>query len=262
MTDPEQPPALPGPWPTWFEIATKYVPAMTAFCLVTAFAYDSLFWMMVDSRVLSLFGLSDHIETAVNVMTVFLATSAIVLVYLYLFTRPRLHRRKPRSFVSNLVFLVIGVTGSGGILLGLLFGLPPGPRLAQIAVITLILMMVSVFGVPLLLGPRTPRLVAALASWRENHAKPVRLLAIWVLIILGTAFYQSLLVHEQGRPGKDRVELSDERYIDGRIIRVLDKGVVMLVGDYPAIRFIPKDRITRIGFRPRICGADPFECQQ
>jgi hypothetical protein len=186
MTDPA-PAVEPAPaWPlTWFDLATKYIPTATALCLATALAYDAVFWWIVDSRVLHLFVLADHIETAVYVVTAFLFGILSVWAVLNMLlmmrggTRKWWRKRDPkrtRLYMIFLLMLCVLIIAVANIMTGVFTTVPKPADIAMGLVYLAIIFMFS-------LRRRNRGRRTLYRFWRRQPiSQPVRLAALWCLV--------------------------------------------------------------------------------
>jgi hypothetical protein len=100
------------------EFIAKYGAAIGLTALATAFLYDSIFWWIVDSRVLGYFVVSDHIQTAVRIISVLVVAmiSCAILLLAMSLVGTRLIRladdKKKAALWVGFSLAVIGVLAS------------------------------------------------------------------------------------------------------------------------------------------------------
>lgn len=214
----------------------KALATLGAVALATAFLYDFTFWSFIDRRVLSIFVVADHIQTAVYAfaITVFMLIGVASCTFGLDWISPRilkiLFTRAPwlaRRYDTILFFL--------GTLIGsFVFSFEGSmPAFVVVSIIWLSLICRHTFSEGAILRNQ---LIMALILW----------LVVTALFAYADArrsqlqsfLYDSVTV-ETGADRKWNYDLK------GRVVRMLDRGVVFRGVDGRMI-FIPKERIQRI----------------
>src|SRR5712664_1087725 len=88
------------------EASAKGIAALGAAAIATGFIYDAVRYQWLDRRLLGLFVLSDHIETAVSSLVLIAISWAIVVAFSF-FTMPPRSLNKGRWWVSVIVYVAI-----------------------------------------------------------------------------------------------------------------------------------------------------------
>jgi hypothetical protein len=100
------------------EFIAKYGAAIGMTALATAFLYDSIFWWIVDSRVLGYFVAGDHVQTAVRIISVLVIAMVFcaISVFIISLVGTRLIRfttaHKKVATYAGIGMALIGVVGS------------------------------------------------------------------------------------------------------------------------------------------------------
>jgi hypothetical protein len=220
--------------------------------LATAFLYDSIFWWVVDRRVLGYFVLSDHIESAVQVIVLLVILVALsVVLTLAIDGHAYLHGLLRRRY-SNFYFAVALVIGWLCVVYGVsrvAAGLPSvwSPEARQIADIVALLAAIIVS--PALFRTEVKPFAE---GWRKVLEKPLpSVIVLWSIATCIVAIMLGLgIKHPDGlappKMTRDVVVIENDAELTGVVIRVLDKGIVLLDMKDRRILFIPKERVRRV----------------
>lgn len=226
----------------------RYGAALCIAALCTAFVFDYTFWLIVDPRMLSYFVLADHIQTAVHIFGLVSLTLGaswvltLVLVYAGLAVTRRDQFWKVAMalslFVLCLIGLAIATTG---------FGLADLFDRATIVVMLAGLLVMTALGI---LFHR-----AKSSDESEPRQRPfVVRRAFWgvaSLFLFLTTADAVLRAWSTGitAPSRDVVSLEHGSTLDGKVIRHVDRGVILGGQKDGRIVFVPKEQVHRIDLR-------------
>jgi len=251
----KQTPRFGGQLGSFFELSAKAVAVFTAMALATAFVFDSLYYGSLDIRLLSVFGLSDHIETAVYCLP------PIIIVAAFLFAGPLIGEfstsaldaqqatakatgSKVRKTLVNLghaVIVIYVLVGIGWLVV--LFITKDDQRWIWLATAS----------AGLVVAGAQKWLARGSSSLSESFRKrllivPPLWLALTIGIALGTAVVTKLdLKDKMGSPFvADTVLLGDNGQLFGKVIRFVDRGVILGKSDPVRFMFVPKEKVSRV----------------
>jgi hypothetical protein len=237
-----------------WEILAKAVAVLTAAALATAFLYDSVYFQVLDERLLGVFALSDHIETAVLVLK-WIVTASVVALALFFFIAFVIKRIR---FISNLraqmrmaaIFLVIFILFYTAFLFGLGELFPE--KMQRFIDLKFEILTVLFVGI----------LVASWMTWvlfritgPENIVK-ASLMALPILWVAYTVTFARLdakwtLIRLNAHTGTDAVTLVDQGQLFGSVIKIVDKGVILGSSDPVLFKFVPKEKVSRVDLSNR-----------
>jgi hypothetical protein len=221
--------------------------------LGTAFIFDTFLYRMIDMRLLSLFVVSDHIETAIYclpwiaLLTIFLSlipTAFAGVIWLLDKLKERFGRK---FFISLMIFLTAGCLYSGYEAIKLSFFEDQREGYSAFIVIGAFIVWVWVErrSMPML-SKITPAKMWAVTGRLS--------ILVWLVVTIMTAINSGADIKRkieyanQSPNDVDIVTLKDASQMSGLVVRVIDRGVIL--GDYVEKRFLflPKEQVGRIDF--------------
>lgn len=230
------------------EAMTKVIALFTAVALGTGFLYDSVFFLWVYPPISQLMTLSDHIETAVSAVP-FILVFTLILTTTFNSRINRLSRRTKLAVLGALVsVLALALYFAGDIVKAQYGG---GFFLMQAIYIVAFSAVIALFRV----FQRAQPDGASLLEF-PRHQFGLIVGSLWILAtfmfasINGLAASSSRNFEEKWGSQPTRFTLIDGGVLQGRIVRLLDKGVVMLSQPGNRIEFIPKDQLRRFEVTP------------
>ncbi len=220
-----------------FELAAKGITALGGAAIATAFIYDAVCFQWLDQRLLGYFSVSDHIETAVYCLVPIIASWGVFVLLAFL-------RMRTSHFGSS-------------------------PMRPAYAVMSIAVAVGAVVGVAWLAGeswrPHDDRLQAflfwlsgfAAAEWTSRQIASGNLRKLYVGFPIWWVVLTVLFASSAGRETLrqlsadnlaviDTITLSDQGQLFGRVVRVLDRGVIVGTVKPPRLIFLPKDKISRV----------------
>lgn len=214
----------------------KGVALISALCLATAFLYDFVFCAILDRRLLGLLSLADHIEMAIFAVPFIMVT---LTAFIPAVAWWRLLRDKPThvQLVVPVAFLLVFVVASWDTLTA---G-PSGWRTSGAVGYATVLVLSA--GTYLILFPGF-RLRAT--PVRASLAFGFAWFAVTISAGATNGLWEAGYFVRAKIKAEDAIWLTDLSLLKGRVVRVVDKGVILHHPTEGRIHFIPKDQIRRI----------------
>ena len=218
----------------FLEPLAKGVVLLSAGALTTAFIFNWAYFLMLDSTLLGALVLSDHIETAIWCLPPILLFTAIVLGIGFIVSIVQ-------SFYENLV----AKAEAGSILAKVITG--------TLSVFLLVAMVgvffkYSEFGGPVSLAVTAVGGITWFAKKRTRVLLALPLLYIVMTIavagIMVLELRDYLKVEQLARP--DTVEFIDRTLVACKVVRIIDKGVIVATANPVVFMFVPKEQIRRV----------------
>jgi hypothetical protein len=238
------------------EFIAKYGAALGIAALATAFLFDSIFWWIVRGGMLGYFTLSDHIESAIRIIVVLVTYLVVITIamratYAFGDSLASMRVRGPKVAIGVLVLLFSIVLIYW---LLVILGWPfvrwsqDAKRIAEtIAMIAAILTVVGFLSLRRSKAPSPDN-----DSWRRIVEKPLPfVVTAWVLGACFLAIASGLSItdpdpSDKPRSTRDIVIVDNDAQLSGSVLRVIDKGVILLDDKDRRLMFIPKERIRRV----------------
>jgi hypothetical protein len=223
------------------ENIAKYGGAIGVIALGVALIYDIVFWWLIDPRMLSYLVLADHIQTAIQ-MFGFICFGVVIGALFSLIASNSLFKIASLDRTWKIVAALAIVTGCIVCIVWVAsadVGLTRENRAAVImsAVGLLVMLAWSVRMSrrrPLWVSPKA--FLAAL-SWPIVPMVVIFTIGLAVSLSFGTA---------RIRDKHDVLTVEPDMEVSGRIIRLVDRGVIMRRLKDGRVTFVPKERIVRI----------------
>jgi hypothetical protein len=220
----------------WIDVVVRFGPAVAFLSLASAFIYDGLYWQTVDRRVLGLYVLSDHIETAAYIV-IFQAVTVIwfgtmVPVLMVLRLGP-IALSKYRWYL----YATLALTAVFGF--GPVFGLPVNLTDAATVITIVAAVWLALRRSPPLAFPPVSFLQVAIG---------------WIALVAFSAILHGKIdTGVFGNPPRlqilDRVELTSGGSLEGHVLRIIDRGIVLRDQQGGSIRFIGKEQASKVILR-------------
>ena len=217
----------------FLEPLAKGVVLLSAGALTTAFIFNWAFFLLLNSTLLGTLVLADHIETAIWCLPPILLLTLVVLAVGFLVS---FVQRRYEDLVawaeagSTLARVIIGTLSL--LLLAAIVGLFKYTELGGF--LSLAVMAVGV--ITWLAGKRT-RVLLALPPLYV-------LMTIAVAKIVELELRDYLRIEQFARP--DTVEFIDRTLIACKVVRIIDKGVIIAAANPVTFSFVPKEQIRRV----------------
>jgi hypothetical protein len=243
------------------ELIAKYGTAIGLVSLGTAFLYDSIYWSMIDQRLLSLFVISDHIQTAVTMMVSIAVVGVVTLVsYILMIAAGHWLTRFPHYVVTWLLVLIV----AAGIYWMLMIDSrvlrllqSPSPDIGLTIQNLAISAVVGTATIALIFrfSQRLPNLHPRIVEWLKRDRRrliPIALLVLWVAVTcIGAMMYgrwASIGMTFHDRPDTIDVVTMEKGTASGKVLRVIDRGTIMRLPSDGRIKFIPKEQIRGVEY--------------
>jgi hypothetical protein len=229
------------------ELIAKCGAAMCIAALCTAFVFDYTLWLIIDPRMLSYFELVDHIQTAVQIFgTVSIALAASwILMFVVIYAGFAANRFDQFWKVAAalllfvLCLLVLGILTSGS-----------GNEFDR-ATITL---MSAGLLVMLTLAFVLHRSKSSKSQSAPSHRPFTLRRAVWsvvplcIFLTMGGAVLRAWSIQDTEATG-DVVRLEHDPPLSGKVIRAVNRGVIVRDNKGGGVVFTPKEQIRRIDHR-------------
>ena len=229
------------------ELIAKCGAAMCIAALCTAFVFDYTLWLIVDPRMLSYFDLVDHIQTAVQVFgTVPIALAASwILMFVVIYAGFAVDRFDQFWKVAAalllfiLCLLVLGIFTSGSV--------------NEFDRATITLMSAGLF-VMVTLAFVLHRSRTSKSEGAPSHRPFTLRRAVWsivplcIFLTMGGAVLRAWSIQDTEATG-DVVRLEHDPPLTGKVIRAVNRGVILRDNKGGGVVFTPKEQIRRVDHR-------------
>ena len=223
--------------------------AMCIAALCTAVVFDYTFWLIVDSRMLSYFVLADHIQTAVHIFGMVSVTlgASWILTLVFVYAGFAVTRSDQFWKVAAALFLLVLC------LIGLSIATTGFNPVNLFDRATVFVMSVGLL-VMIVLGLLFHRSKASEGESGPHHRPFTVRRAFWaavplfLLLTMADAMFRAWSTWDTA-PTHDVVRLEHDSTLTGKVIRLVDKGVILRDQKDRRIVFVPKGQIRRIDQR-------------
>jgi hypothetical protein len=245
------------------ELSATIVTALGAVALATAFLYDSIYCLGLDRRLLGVYTIADHVETAVYCLL------PIIFLSLYLAALPVavLVADRIRGEVAARLTLMHRAGHKRAVILAMLFALATGLAAAYGTYRLLISIRLPPATLEAVWAAIAILLLLALLTWlawpRLSHrtfmalaVSQLRVLPLlWIAVTIFLAATQADKAMRELTSGRlqsmDAVMLVGQGQLFGRVIKVVDKGLILGVQGEVRFMIIPKERVSRVDLASR-----------
>ena len=224
--------------------------------------YDAVFFWIIEAKLARLLVMSDHIETAISTLPLIglVALTQFGGFYFGVLTASGYFSRRrwlQWLLIAGMIVPCLAYLGSRLILL---------PWWYTLIIVAICVMTFGLFlFVPHALLPRTSSDPSASTSSNATTSAPtspfkatlkgVSFLVVFVVVLtVAAAVLRGVVLLDSMKKGqatamKDSIWFTDMSSINGEIVRVIDRGVILAVRTpTPEFLFIPKDQIKRVAF--------------
>jgi len=213
----------------------------------TAFVFDYTLWLIVDPRMLSYFDLVDHIQTAVQIfgtVSIALAVSWI-LIFVLIYAGVAVDRFEQFWKVATALLVFV--------LCLLALGIFTFGSVNEFDRVTIALMSAGLF-VILMLALVLHRSRTSTSEDAPHH-RPLTLrravltvVPLCIFLTMGGAILRAWDIQDT-EATRDIVRLEHDPPLTGKIIRAVDRGVILRDQKDGRIIFTPKEQVRRIDHR-------------
>lgn len=211
------------------EPIAKVVAVFTAVSLGLAFLFDVAFFATLRSGMWGVLVLADHIETAIAMVPVIVVLMVVLYPLLWIF-QPAFHIRLRTRIV------VIVSMAATLVVLAIVDGATPSAVIGAAYIFL-------VFSYTVLFAPKS--------NFNRSFAVYLGVVLVLTAVTLGVTRAQRLMGDIQKRIIDDVVWLHDMSSVNGKIVRMVDRGAIVGKTDGDIVfMFIPKDQIKRVDTRP------------
>jgi hypothetical protein len=229
------------------ELIAKCGAAMCMGALCTAFVFDYTLWLIVDPRMLSYFDLVDHIQTAVQIFGIvsIALAAAWILMFVVIYAGFAVDRLEEFWKVAAalllfiLCLLVLGVLTSGS-------GNEFDRATITLMSAGLIVMLTLAF---VLHRSRGSKSVSAPGHRPFTLRRTVwSVVPLCIFLTMGGAVLSAWSIQDSEATG-DVVRLEHDPPLSGKVIRAVNRGVIVRDNKGGGVVFTPMDQIRRIDHR-------------
>lgn len=254
------------PEDTIWEIGAKVGATLSLISLGTAFIYDAVYYRELDARLLSVFVLQDHIETAI-----YCVPTVLIGALMYVFIAPLLSWRFVKivfayenrmSLKAYKAFLIGIIVACASILIllwmVLWFTSADKPESIGHPMLGAEPFWEKIVGLIPILVVSTWMTVRTKASDKLQRVIAEAILILPVFWLITTVLLAVTFANATNRELSsgilrrfDTITIDDRGQLFGKVIRVVDKGLILGALGPDHFIFIPKDKIQRIDLASR-----------